>query len=584
MSPWSMGLPAFSPIPLFLLFILPPSSSSPVSPSANFAIVRVETYDLFSAKELIIGMYGDFGPRIDELIEGGGLQGLRATLMAYFRGGGERRESEERGLEGEMVGAEPLDGCGEMKNVRGKFAVVRRGNCSYVEKALNAQTGGASAILILDSLRLDGMTGGDLGKLVEIPTLKLQLGHVGEFVECLPLQATISDYHPPVFDPARIILGAIAIGVVAVGAYVSAGDFRLSSRSDNREIVRYTDSLDPPVAFIESYAWGFVLAACLLLVFLIKFTHIVEYIFLAVFCVVGAQGYFIFLTWVFHIHTTPLRSAMKAWNNNIGQIICVITAVGLAVWGITAYEAWYSWALHDAVGISFLIMLQRNIHLPTLWGSTLLNTLSMLSCSFLILFSPHLFYDSMLAHATVAGPGQRSPMILRIPYLASKFKGLHYAVFGLLDIGIPGFYISNLLQLDLKRNMWVPIWSIPSTDSPKKKRRKYGYFVFGLLGYAVGIVLNEASQVYSCRVQPVQPALIWLVPSVFASVFLVAYSRKDILGLWGEFDDDYNLRREQSRPMLQEAHSDCSDSYESHERKGSFLMLGHSHSQPVFKS
>ena len=62
-------------------------------------------------------------------------------------------------LEGEVALAEPYDACSSLVNpdaVKGKVAVVYRGQCMFVQKAKRVEEAGAIAIVIVGEYRLCG--------------------------------------------------------------------------------------------------------------------------------------------------------------------------------------------------------------------------------------------------------------------------------------------------------------------------------------------------------------------------------------------------------------------------------------------
>lgn len=66
-----------------------------------------------------------------------------------------------------LVPTQPKDGCTAIRNwdeVRGSVALVERGECSFIHKAIEAEKAGALAIIITDS---DGLEDGEEGEEVD---------------------------------------------------------------------------------------------------------------------------------------------------------------------------------------------------------------------------------------------------------------------------------------------------------------------------------------------------------------------------------------------------------------------------------
>lgn len=97
---------------------------------------------------------------------------------------------DETGVAGQIIMADPTNGCSgtpplpegavpvAFKNqdeIAGNIALVDRGECTFVEKALNAQTSGATAVIVVNNI--DGapiaMGGGASGDLITIPAIMI---------------------------------------------------------------------------------------------------------------------------------------------------------------------------------------------------------------------------------------------------------------------------------------------------------------------------------------------------------------------------------------------------------------------------
>mmetsp|Transcript_69 Transcript_69/g.158 ORF Transcript_69/g.158 Transcript_69/m.158 type:complete len:530 (-) Transcript_69:277-1866(-) len=500
--------------------------------NSKFAIVDVQGPPELAGA--VIGMYGDFGSRITE----------DTKLM-------------------EIVPAEPLDGCSKVsKNLLGKIVVMWRGNCTYAEKALAAEAAGASACIIVDDAGvLDAMNGGRLGDQIKIPTLKVKRGNWAKLKHKPYATGRIRLYYPPSFDIAEVLVSLLATVIVVGGAYWSASGFQRTSESRlEHNFIRYTDSVDPPLALKESYAWGFIIATAVLLVVLFRFMSVIHYILLGVYFIAGAVG--IQSCTGYFLSTFEVFSKTSCGSNSALALSCLL-AVAVAVWAAASRGQWYTWVLQDVLGTAFLLMLQRIVHLPSIKGSTILLSLALLYNVFLIFFAPHLSYASR----DQAGFGpDATPLLLRIPYLNSSFPQIEYAVFGLGDIGIPGLYVSNLLQLDLKRNLWVPQW--PEYGHLGKSRlQKTGYCVYAICGYIAGVLTINAIELVTDQVQP---SLMYLVPFLFAPVFATAYLRGDLRSLW---DEDYEIDGVDPQTFNADGYmTECSD-YESLEHSTKAYVL-----------
>ena len=76
-------------------------------------------------------------------------------------------------------GSNPQYGCAStLQDLSGKIALVQRGGCAYVDKAINAQTAGAKGLIVVNSLnRVDAMTsppGSTTAAMVHIPLVMIR--------------------------------------------------------------------------------------------------------------------------------------------------------------------------------------------------------------------------------------------------------------------------------------------------------------------------------------------------------------------------------------------------------------------------
>ncbi|MEO6348583.1 MAG: PA domain-containing protein, partial [Aquaticitalea sp.] len=77
-------------------------------------------------------------------------------------------------ITGNLVLASPLEGCTALTNasqINGKIAVMYRGNCPFVDKVLNAQNAGATAVLMINNAGGPPITMGGTNAAITIPAL-----------------------------------------------------------------------------------------------------------------------------------------------------------------------------------------------------------------------------------------------------------------------------------------------------------------------------------------------------------------------------------------------------------------------------
>lgn len=97
---------------------------------------------------------------------------------------------DEIGVSGKIIMADPTNGCSgtpalpegavpvpfnNQDQINGNIALVDRGECSFIEKALNAQASGAKGVIVVNNVSGDpiSMGGGESGKLIVIPAIMI---------------------------------------------------------------------------------------------------------------------------------------------------------------------------------------------------------------------------------------------------------------------------------------------------------------------------------------------------------------------------------------------------------------------------
>lgn len=177
----------------------------------------------------------------------------------------------------------------------------------------------------------------------------------------------------------------------------------------------------------------------------------------------------------------------------------------------------FGWILQDAIAIMLLLTIQRTLRLPNLKVGTLLLVCTFFFDIFWVFLSPMIFKKSvMIEVATGGGTGQSVPMVLKIPALSAYLPG-QFKILGLGDVAIPGLLISLLLRHDLltQKGTKFPVWS--------------GYFVPGVIGYALGLL---ATFVSLYLMKHGQPALLFLVPGTLLPTFFIAHRKGEFAEFW----------------------------------------------------
>jgi hypothetical protein len=119
-----------------------------------------------------------------------------------------------------LVPADPYDGCKPIKNaqqVKGKVALVRRGDCLFITKCINAENAGALAVIVTDNdfanEYLVDMIGDDTSLVCNIPSLfltwkdglmikkSIEKNKLNHAIINIPLNLTLKSEHHVVRKP-----------------------------------------------------------------------------------------------------------------------------------------------------------------------------------------------------------------------------------------------------------------------------------------------------------------------------------------------------------------------------------------------
>ncbi len=190
------------------------------------------------------------------------LAGAYAGLPALF---GPRLS--QNGVGGPVIvvddGVQPLasDGCeGPFVNadlVAGRIALIRRGNCSFVQKVLNAQAAGAAAVIVANNAPgLIFMAGAD-GAAVEIPALMIMQADGDALEAAVDVEAGMSALAGLFFGTNQGMMRLHAPSTFQGGSSIShwtpAAFPDLSMEPSTSPSL--TDDLDLTIAFLRDIGW-----------------------------------------------------------------------------------------------------------------------------------------------------------------------------------------------------------------------------------------------------------------------------------------------------------------------------------------
>mmetsp|Transcript_54279 Transcript_54279/g.129362 ORF Transcript_54279/g.129362 Transcript_54279/m.129362 type:complete len:532 (+) Transcript_54279:95-1690(+) len=418
----------------------------------------------------------------------------------------------------------------------GAVAVARRGQCSFVDKALKAQAAGASAIVIVsDSEHMLIMsdvnsTAGNLN-IVAVGVPKSVgddlLQEVADSSADKHPRVSVQPYALRLWNASEGIVILLATSLVAAGAFFSTADLRSGSPLAPRR--------DEVVEMDSSMAIGLCSLGSVMLVVLFFFMKYLIYVILAAFCFGGA-------TCITQLSSSGLHYLCPGTRRHVllvpqvgpatvADLLAVVPAVVLVLAWLCTRRTDIGWVFQDIIGGAFLCMFQRTLRLPDMKVASLLLSMMFFFDIFWVFLSPLIFQRSVMIEVAKGGnTGESVPLLLRIPAIGDPLANDRMLGFG--DIALPGLLVSYLLRYDMM----------------KQKSKLGGYFLPALGGYFVGLCITILALIW---MRSGQPALLYLVPCTLGTTLLLARSRRELSSLWsGASQDSAQLMEVPNRQNL----------------------------------
>ncbi|CAE8597905.1 unnamed protein product [Polarella glacialis] len=409
-------------------------------------------------------------------------------------------------------------------------ALVRRGNCTFVQKALRAQDAGAVGLLVvMDDDQVFVMSGSnDTQEDEQVNIFAVALGRsTGDrFFDQVasvprsreqsdfskdPLIVKVSVYSNSLLNVSEAFLVLLATSLVALGAFFSTSDMRQSA---------FSAAIAPPqeeVLEVDALmAGGFFFMGSGMLVFLFFFMNYMIYVIIFAFCVGGASCITQFgsLCLNHFVPSTKKRVTDLPLVGPVsqGELISFVPALVLVLCWVTLRNTEYGWPFQDLIGAGFLCWMQRTLRLPNIKIASILLTAMFFFDIFWVFLSPLIFTKSvMVTVATGGDTGESVPMLLRIPSFGDPLG--HDRLLGFGDIALPGLLVSFLRRHDIM----------------SRRRFMEGYFAPSLVGYFVGLCFTITALMI---MQMGQPALLYLVPCTLGLTLALAFRRGEVGLLW----------------------------------------------------
>ena len=471
--------------------------------------------------------------------EGDMLNGMTARFGSFLP------EDADQSLKAPLVSSIPADCCSpSTSKLSGSVAVCVRGTCDYTTKATLAQSGGATAVVMINEqlFEMDCPTDTKEKINISIPVVEITESLADNLIKVLKSgnRVEVLLYAPtrPLIDFSVGVLWLMAVGTVICASLWS--DLTAPDQLDERyndlspkgpsNSEQVTDDSDSEIVNIDTKgAVIFVITASTFLVLLFFFmSSWFIWVLIILFCIGGVEG----------MHNCIVTLALRK-RPNYGQktvslpmfgevsifslavlLFCVLFAV---IWAVTRRES-FSWFGQDVLGICLMITILQLARLPNIKVATVLLCCAFVYDIFWVFISPVIFQKSVMitvARGDKAG-GEAIPMLLRFPRPSDPWGG--YDMIGFGDILFPGLLVSFTRRY----------------DKDNKKGIFNGYFLWLVIGYGFGLFFTYFG-LYMMNGHG-QPALLYLVPCTLGVTVILGCIRGELKILWNYHADSCSSR------------------------------------------
>jgi signal peptide peptidase-like protein 2B len=337
------------------------------------------------------------------------------------------------------------------------------------------------------------------------------------------------------FDPAEIVLLALAVGTIFVGSAWMPHHELPPRRLRDPEGNLFLESHDEVDAVISlRAAASFALVASVVLLFL----------------------YFTMSTWLLAILTGLF--ALIAWQATAYVLVSAFRAVGLrfkretrlcqarftetdtaaAVLSAVIVGTWlcfrgahWSWILQNALSISLLVVMIHSVVLPNLRVATILLCGALIYDVWWVFLQPAVLGGrSIMVEVATGGDnnvGFQMPMVLTVPQFFGLGTNPAMAVLGLGDVVLPGFLVAMGRRWDLHK---------ASLGTASAAVLSIQYFLALLIAYGGGLMVTFVALARGWGGNDGQPALLYLCPATLGMTTTLAWANGDLRALW-EWED-----------------------------------------------
>ncbi|XP_060549279.1 signal peptide peptidase-like 2A isoform X2 [Pantherophis guttatus] len=407
------------------------------------------------------------------------------------------------------------------QDIKNKAIVVKRGNCTFLEKAEIAQRLGAKVLLVASETSIR-TPGGNKTQNLTIPIALVRDADIKDLEQTLGRNVNVGLYVPPqpLFDYSLVIIFLIAMFCVSLGGYWSGrAELEKLKRGPNpgsNESLSDEETLTlTPLTVVI-----FVSCCCIMLVLMYFFYKWLVYVVIAIFCVASVSSMYACLSAL--LKNIPYgQCRFPCWNRalEVRLVFLFLFCLALSItWAVFRNEDSWAWILQNILGISFCLNFIKTLKMPNFKSCVILLGLLLLYDVFFVFITPYITKSGESIMVEVAlGPlesSEKLPVVFKVPRLDLSPAVLCMRPFSLLgfgDIVIPGLLVAYCNRFDVQ------------TSSSSV------YYICCTIAYGVGMVVTFVCLVFMNKAQP---ALLYLVPCTLIPCALLALYRKEMRKFW----------------------------------------------------
>ncbi|OQV21755.1 Signal peptide peptidase-like 2B [Hypsibius exemplaris] len=453
-----------------------------------------------------------------------------------------------------QVGGPEMDLCYDISEphvVSGGILAVTRHNCSAFDQAFTAQQAKAAGLIIASyKMFFPGQPNVTVKDPSAFPILILKRADL-DVIEELPFSESwmISFYAAEdgyVVDGSGICLIVIAVVVIIIGTHRSGWNrFQLiqaaSERAQNAMEPKTEEDDPKQQTGVHFGSWAVVVFALFmtgLLISMYYFYDYLVYVFMGLFVIGAISGcYECFKPILQWTEIGAVRISMGDGHVSRycgpsldirGMVLFIVSCSLAATWVVFRNDP-LGWILLDLLGSFLLVSVLIGIQVPNLKACTIFLSLLFIYDVFFVFITPLFTKDGQSVMMTVAtggydptrdsGSGLREviPAAFKVPHIPTGalcedlFDDISYSLLGFGDVMVPGFLISYLRAFELVTKI-RPVYSVPA-----------------LFAYLMSLVITTVALIF---MRTGQPALLYIVPILLATVFVIAWRRRELSSLW----------------------------------------------------